>query len=58
MDEFTKSWSVLLTSPEGSVIEFTFRGEHHWTDGPKMWEYIDSVLGKESVSGIVINFLD
>ena len=52
------SSKVLSTSPEGSVIEFTFRGQHQRTHGSKIKEYIDSVLEKESVSGIVIDFLD
>jgi hypothetical protein len=55
MDEFASSWRVLSA---GSVIEFTFAGVHHWTHGPQMMSYVESVLAQQSAARIVINLHD
>ena len=55
MNEFTCSWQVLSPSDVGSVIEFTFRGVHHWAHGPQMMRYIETVLAEETAAAIVID---
>ena len=56
MGEFTTSWTAIPAPNMGTVIEFTFNGVHDWTHGPKIKQYIEAILSRESAAALIINW--
>jgi hypothetical protein len=53
-----ESYSRIVQSPEGVILEISFRGIHEWTHGAEMNRYMEAQVTEVEPVAVLFNLLD